>query len=135
MKRGAFVHPEYQIFLAVLLVLLWILVPQFARLRQNARNLQAISDLRSALKRYESAHHGADPARLEDLAKEGKYLKEIPAVRVTDYHDRSSQVSMRDKADDSGGWVYDNRQGKGHGGKVWINCTHTDSKGKAWAEY
>ncbi len=58
-----------------------------------------------------------------------KYLPQIDAVSLGKYHADSSQIiTFEDKINpedlDKGGWAYDSKSGS-----VYINCTHTDSKG------
>jgi len=36
---------------------------------------------------------------------------------------------------DFGGWIYDDVASDGNYGKVFVNCTHTETKGTVWTAY
>ena len=38
-------------------------------------------------------------------------------------------------ATDAAGWVYANVPGESYFGSIFVNCTHTDSKGTLWEDY
>lgn len=95
-------------------------------------NLGAI---RSALSIYYGDTAGVYPSSLNSLTEGGKYLREIPMAIVPYYHRDSSKVTFGKVPDDSGGWVYDNDPKDKDFGLVFVNCTHTDTKGSSWNSY
>lgn len=109
-----------------------IAAPMFSGLPRKSRegalkgNLGA---LRAAL-----AHHardaGAAPSALSALTAGGKYLTRLPTARVPYYHEATDAVAVADRPDDAGGWLYEPALGT-----VRVNCTHTDTRGKAWNAY
>lgn len=126
-RRRGFANPEYQILIAVLCLLAAIIIPQIARVRERARNFAALAQVRGAIEQYAKDHGKKWPADLDALTVDGRYLKDLPLVSVMNHHSASRQV---DPVVDFGGWGYDATRGA-----VWINCTHTDSRGKAWSDY
>lgn len=134
-KRTGFANPEYLLTLAAVLVVLSIVIPQFARFRQRTRTFKALSALRAASARYAADAKTKGPRELTDLTKDGRYLKEIPPAEIYGRHSRSNQVRPLGQTDDSGGWTHANWPGSPREGDVWINCTHTDAKGSAWSAY
>lgn len=100
-------------------------------------NLGAI---RSDLSIYYGDMKGRYPADPYALTIGGKYMKYIPTAKTPPYHADSNSIRVVTNAqfesqdfDDSGGWGYV-ADGKNLG-TVFVNCTHTDSKTKLWAEY
>lgn len=75
------------------------------------------------------------PATLDALIAGKRYLAAIPAAKVTPYHAASSAVVYGGIPNDAGGWLYDNIVGDAGFGRVWVNCTHTDTRGSAWTSY
>ncbi|MBI3552599.1 MAG: hypothetical protein HY077_18075, partial [Elusimicrobia bacterium] len=46
-----------------------------------------------------------------------------------------STVLQQVGADDGAGWVYNNTITDPNLGTLWVNCTHTDTKGTTWTTY
>jgi uncharacterized RDD family membrane protein YckC len=98
-------------------------------------NLRA---LRSALSAYRDENHGSYPADLQELVP--KRLVAVPPARTPPYHPDSRVVhyfkSLDDNsAADTGGWGYVNNPRDKDFGNLFINCTHTDARGKSWDSY
>ena len=103
--------------------------------------------IRAAVSIYHQDNGGKYPETLEELAKGGKYLAQIPRlwsvyssdypVRGPDHHPATSDaVNVQTfKAGDSGKWGYVNNPQDPNYGTVFIDCEHTDSKGSAWTAY
>ncbi|GAG09095.1 unnamed protein product [marine sediment metagenome] len=77
---------------------------------------------------------------LEELVP--KYLKVIPSAKVHRHHEDSNKVTYYSGSDyslknfrDTGGWGYVNDSASPDWGSVFVNCTHTDSRGKVWYTY
>ncbi len=134
-KNAGFANPEYMIALAVVGVILSVAVPTIARLRDRSRNLKALATLRSALSRHAAETKTKGPADLSDLTKDGKYLSEIPSVAPGGHHPRSAQAYPLGVSADAGGWAYSSARGSSTLSGVWINCSHTDNRGRAWNAY
>lgn len=90
--------------------------------------------LRSALSAYYGDTEGRFPATLDVLRAE-RFLPAIPEATTEGRHPDSADVFYGTEPDDAGGWLYNNRVGDPGYGTVWINCTHTDGRGKAWTAY
>lgn len=87
-----------------------------------------IGSIRSALAIYHGDSKGKYPADLAALTLGGKYLQVVPLTKTPNYHKDSSAVRLAKAPDDAGGWLYD-------GAEVFVNCTHTDTKGSVWTSY
>lgn len=98
-----------------------------------------LTTIRSALSIYYADMKGAAPARLEALTAGGKYLGALPGAQTPDYHPVSSSVRTYSpeehaalRLSDEGGWGY---VAASTNSAVFVNCTHTDSRGTVWARY
>jgi len=94
-----------------------------------------LGSIRSALSIYYGDTKGEYPTDLAALTVGGKYLKSLPRAKVPPHHSDSNAVRQGRSPDDSGGWFYDNDLLDSDFGQVFVNCTHTDTKGKVWTEY
>jgi len=100
--------------------------------KANEGQMKAIiSSYRSALSNYFSEHEKY-PAKLEDLVP--KYRYKISSTRDITYHPTTNDVLIISKADqkltDIGAWAYDPKNGK-----VYVNCTHTDSRNESISDW
>lgn len=50
-------------------------------------------------------------------------------------HRPTKEVRQGSVPSDGGGWLYDNSAGKNKTRTLIIDCTHTDFKGRVWADY
>lgn len=134
-------HPELMIVVAIVGILAAIAIPKFAELVRRSHegatkgNLSAI---RSALSIHYRDFPGLFPYHLAALLPGGKYLSSIPKAKTPTYHPDSVAVRLaatRMDADDAGGWLYLSDPASKEYGAVYVNCTHTDSKGTAWTVY
>lgn len=135
LAKSGFANPEYLIALTALALILAWAIPAASKARDRRRNLRSLSELRGALARYAADTKIRGPASLSELTAGGKYLAAIPAATMTGLHRPSSLTRELGVTDDSGGWSYSNWPGDARQGEVWLNCTHTDGRGKAWSEY
>ncbi len=78
---------------------------------------------------------GQYPADMASLTVAGKYLSSVPNSKAPNYHGDTSLVTAAVGATDSMGWVYNNTPTDANLGTVWVNCTHTDTKGTTWTSY
>lgn len=85
------------------------------------QNLEAIR--RSLSVSFEA--NGKYPMDLATLATGGKFPAKTP-----NFHRDSSEVRYGANPDDTGGWLYHRAEGR-----VWVNCTHSDTNGRAWNSY
>ena len=77
----------------------------------------------------------------------GKYIKDVPDCNCPPYHPKGGNgagsggyVVLADTADETqvaGSWGYEHTQGgtQKQWGEIWVNCTHTDTKGSNWGAY
>lgn len=138
------------IILGVLLCLMVVLgiaaaiaIPKFAELiRKSGEGATKgnLGALRASLSIYYGDKEGVYPTDLLELTEGGKYLAVIPKAKTPNYHVDSPEVRYIGRLDDqaqrdAGGWGYVNDPESREFGKVFVNCTHTDSKGVRWDSY
>ena len=130
---------ELMIVVAIIGILAAIAIPKFASLIRKSSegaskgNLGAI---RSALSIYYGDMEGQYPANLASLTIAGKYLNPVPVAKAPNYHtDTSGVLEGVTSATDAGGWLYNNVAADPNLGSVYVNCTHTDTKGTIWTVY
>ena len=141
MKKGrkGFTLIELVIVVAILGILAAIVIPKFADLVRKSNEGASrgnLGALRSALSIYYGDNEGQYPTdNLASLTVNGKYLTAIPMAKTPNYHPDSATVTTQTSSNDTGGWSYDNTVGDPNFGTVWVNCTHTDTKGNVWTTY
>ena len=130
---------ELMIVVAIIGILAAIAIPKFADLIRKSNegatrgNLGAI---RSALSIYYGDMEGMYPSDINALTLGTKYLKAVPLAKVPPHHgDSNSWVNTSSTSQDGGGWAYNNASLSTNFGVLWVLCTHTDTKSKAWSEY
>ncbi|MBI2787854.1 MAG: hypothetical protein HYX59_04160 [Elusimicrobia bacterium] len=107
-----------------------MVAPYFSGLfrRSHEGALKArLADLRAVVERYRTSHGGNPPPTLDDLGELpplwGRYT-EIP------HPETPAAVLTGGAASDTGKWAY-----AAPTGTVFIDCTHTDSRGSSWTSY
>ena len=140
-RTSGFTLIELMIVVAIIGILAAIAIPKFANLiRKSGEGASKgnVGSIRSALSIYYGDMEGQYPSDLASLTIAGKYLASLPVSKAPNYHADSSsiveQVSVTDYAA-SNGWAYDNILSDPNLGTVWVNCTHTDTKGTTWTTY
>lgn len=111
----------------------FVATPAFLNMFMHSQETSTRGNLfamRSALSNYQGENNGRSPKGLDSLTEGSKYLYAIAEAKTPPHHRDSDAVRLGTEPDDSGGWLYDVDIGN-----VWVNCTHTDRKGKVWAEY
>lgn len=77
----------------------------------------------------------AEARTMQDLAAlragPGPTPAALPQAKTPPYHPDSPAVLSAPAPDDAGGWLFD----ASAAGRIFVNCTHTDSRGKRWADY
>ena len=121
--------------LAVAVVVAFMVL--FARETQRL-NFSRLMEVQHELDEYHAAHKDVFPTNLNLLNAAQPHLPELwegggwvsphPRNHVLTY------VSKRNEGD-SGGWAYVNDASSKDFGAIYINCTHTDYKGKIWNSY
>src|SRR5258707_1168884 len=138
-RKSGFTLIELMIVVAIIGILAAIAIPKFANLiRKSSEGASKgnLGSIRSALSIYYGDMEGQYPADLASLTIVGKYLQGIPAAKSPNYHsDTSAILANTGLLDDANGWVYDNIASDSNSGVIWVNCTHTDSRGTSWTSY
>lgn len=99
-----------------------------------------LGELRQAVERYRLAHDGRSPDSIEAMVS-AKTIPGIPALwRKSDEipHSRTAEAAVvADRtATDSGRWAFVvSPSSPSLTGTVFIDCTHTDTRGRFWSEY
>jgi hypothetical protein len=109
----------------------------FAELIRKSDQLACQSNL-GTIRRALFAYHKTKkefPVDIATLASHRTFLSEIPPAKTPNYHPDSSVVRFGVVSNDSGGWLYDNVKGNKKFGEIWVNCTHTDTRGTRWDTY
>ena len=129
---------ELMIVVAIIGILAAIAIPKFASLiRKSSEGASKgnLGSIRSALSIYYGDLEGQYPTDLGSLTVSGKYMSAIPAAKTPNYHSDTSVAVQAAATTDVGGWLYNNVTGDANIGKVFVNCTHTDTKGSIWSTY
>jgi hypothetical protein len=140
-KNNIFVAWTFISLLLLAVLVKWVLLPRskalppFARKGLEESTKGNLGAIRHALGIYYRDMDGQYPADLAVLTAAGKYLPYLPEARVRGHHPETSDVHYGTKADDAGGWLYNNVIGDAGRGTVLVNCTHTDYKGSEWSSY
>ncbi|MFA5779028.1 MAG: type II secretion system protein [Elusimicrobiota bacterium] len=131
-KYEGFTLIELMIVVAILGTLAAIAVPRFAELMRKAKEGSTkgnLGVLRSCVKTYYAKNEGVYP----DTMTGGivpEYLEELPPARIGAYNhpERSWETPTENDASLTDGWVYPDSLSDDFG-KLWVNCTHSDTKG------
>lgn len=99
--------------------------------------LGSLGSLRSSLSIYYGDMEGHYPSDFRALSKDQKYiLHELPLARTAAHRHSAGVVQVPSFAPtDGGAWGYVNGPADPNFGKVFVDCTHTDTRGTVWTEY
>lgn len=134
-------QPDLMIVVAIVGVLSAIAVPKFADLVRKSNEGAAKGNLgaiRSALSVHYGDLEGVYPYHPAALTAGGRYLDALPKAKTPNYHPDSDAVALVVAADaltDAGGWAYVADPSSPDWGTLYVNCTHTDTKGSVWSAY
>lgn len=128
---------------AIIGILAAIAIPKFADLIRKSKEGSTKGNLgamRGSLSLYYAAMEGNYPIDdLTQLTVNGKYINSIPPAAMPNYHADSTAISANATlgvaVNNLGGWSYDNNNGDGNWGAVFVNCTDTDTRGVIWSTY
>lgn len=99
-----------------------------------------LSELRQAVERYRLAHGGRSPDSIGAMV-EAKTIPEIPRLwrqhdKIPHAHAAEAAVVADRTATDSGRWAFVvSPSSPSLTGTIFIDCTHTDTRGRFWSEY
>ena len=140
-KKSGFTLIELMIVVAIIGILAAIAIPKFAELIRKSNEGASkgnLGSIRSALSIYYGDMEGQYPADPGSLTIGGKYLSTMPAAKAPNYHADSSTTFLGSQAggwQDVSGWIYDSVRTDQSYGSIFVDCTHTDSKGSSWTSY
>lgn len=130
---------ELTIVLAILGIVSLLALPKLSAMIRKANEgstLGKLVSLRSALSIYYADTEGSFPADLSPMTQPGsRYISRFLPVYTAD-HGNSETVNLRagkDLSQDTGALGY--AAEGGDAGTVWVECSHTDVKGKVWNAY
>ncbi|MFA6317747.1 MAG: hypothetical protein WC943_10045 [Elusimicrobiota bacterium] len=125
-------------------VLVFFVLPQAREVQLLYGEVQNRDGLRLLRKCLQQHHliNGRLPDDPRVLTRDPKFgLPRIPALWDTPWawfpHPPSSDISIRytPAAEDSGKWTYIHPTAKDMAGRLFVDCTHTDSIGTSWTSY
>ncbi|MDA8244775.1 MAG: hypothetical protein M0025_11745 [Elusimicrobia bacterium] len=100
-----------------------------------AEAVRRLSGLRVAVELYRQQHAGRPPASFGETLRSGE-LESVPDLKLPGHPRRAG---VRDTASaavsDTGGWAYVNDPKSPDFGLVYIDCSHSDAKGRFWSEF
>ncbi|MFC1484862.1 type II secretion system protein [bacterium] len=128
LNRNGFTLIELIIVLSVICVLGIMSVPRFTDLinksKENATKAE-LAVLRNAIETYYEKNAEVYPSDIRSVEFLGKYVEEIPVVKLGKHIKESSKVKVGGEIDSSGGWYYNPETGE-----VFVNFTGEDTKGQ-----
>ncbi|MBI5200139.1 MAG: prepilin-type N-terminal cleavage/methylation domain-containing protein [Elusimicrobia bacterium] len=137
MNRRGYTILEMMAVVAIIGILSAIAGMKYASLLRKANEggvIGQLGSLRSAISIYYADMEGQYPGALASLTQNPKLISSLAAIAPPPFHQSSAVIHNGSVANDTGGWMYDDTGGTTFG-TVWVNCTHTDSKGTAWNAY
>ncbi len=129
---------ELLVVVVIIGILSSIAVVKYADLlrKSNEGNVYGnLGAMRSAISIYYADLDGQFPSSVGVLTVSAKYIKAFPEIRVPNYHAKTGAIAETTTRGDTNGWGYNNVPSNSNFGAVWVDCTHTDSKGSIWTGY
>lgn len=109
------------------------------RAAKQGMTLDRLKAIRAALRAYSQDTKGMFPSDPRILPLAGIYLdEEFPQAAPWEHAASAAVTRLNSQAalTDGEGWAYVSDPGAGPSwGRLFVNCTHTDSHGKRWADY
>lgn len=124
-------------------LLVAITIPRFVdffRYSAEGATKGSLGELRQAVGRYRSEHDGRSPDSIGAMV-EAKTIPEIPVLwrkfdKIPHAHTAEASVVASTAATDSGRWAFIvSPSSPSMTGTIFIDCTHTDTRGRAWSEF
>lgn len=140
-KSKGFTLIELMVVVVILGILAVVVAPRIPDLVNKAREgatKGALATMRSTLNIYYSDTEGIYPLGNLETVLVPKYIKSIPTVKLPKTpHTETNAVQYYNAypGGDTGRWGYCNDPTSNDYGNIWVDCTHTDSKGTVWNTY
>lgn len=119
----------------LLLAIVWPMFHDLVRKSAEGANKGNLGAMRQLLQDYQKSHDGQSPQNLDDIIRPDAKIPSLWSYKAGTHHEKSAKWRLVTSTDstDTGEWAY--RLDASTGGHVYIDCTHTDTRGNVWSAY
>ena len=145
--RGTAVYPESLMrgeisatfgvgcLFALGLAIVWPAFGDLVRKSAEGANKGNLAAMRQLLADHQKSNDGRYPQNLDELIQPGAEMPKLWSYKAGTNHEKTDKWRLATGAPsaDTGEWAY--RLDASSGAHVYIDCTHTDSRGAVWTAY